>query len=246
MTAFSEDGLSAIATKLGTPLMLGSYTSDMYMPLWGRSSFARAMIELRADVELKDMIVVAMPKLVGGFYICTICVKYEWKPPRCACCKVFGHDQDECSKYRTLDVSKNLKNPSQAPRGVPVGLKNVESNSPSTTPIGEKIDKLEKLIIDGKVSLVDNEGKPLKFFDYSGDHDSEDEVESVDNDMACFLASEKEMDIQKRTKNKAKINKTGHEMEKCEKTKPNRSQKSIKSNSQSQSQLREAKAENIT
>ncbi|GJV07226.1 reverse transcriptase domain-containing protein [Tanacetum coccineum] len=242
----SEDGLSAIATKLGTPLMLGSYTYDMYMPSWGRSSFARAMIELRADVELKDMIVVAMPKLVGGFYICTICVKYEWKPPRCACCKVFGHDQDECPKYRTLDVSKNLKNPSQAPRGVPVGLKNVESNSPSTTPIGVKIDKLEKLIIDGKVSLVDNEGKPLKIFDYSGDHDSEDEVESVDNDMACFLASEKETDIQKRTKNKAKINKTGHGMEKCEKTKPNRSQKSIKSNSQSQSQLREAEAENIT
>nr|GEW10506.1 hypothetical protein [Tanacetum cinerariifolium] len=27
---------------------------------------ARAMIELRADVELKDIIVVAMPKLVGG------------------------------------------------------------------------------------------------------------------------------------------------------------------------------------
>nr|GEW18076.1 hypothetical protein [Tanacetum cinerariifolium] len=29
VTAFSEDGLSAIATKLGTPLMLDSYTSDM-------------------------------------------------------------------------------------------------------------------------------------------------------------------------------------------------------------------------
>ncbi|GJT74812.1 RNA-directed DNA polymerase, eukaryota, reverse transcriptase zinc-binding domain protein [Tanacetum coccineum] len=30
VTAFSEDGLSVIATKLGTPLMLDSYTSDMY------------------------------------------------------------------------------------------------------------------------------------------------------------------------------------------------------------------------
>ncbi|GJW47069.1 hypothetical protein Tco_0078715 [Tanacetum coccineum] len=29
VTAFSEDGLSAIATKLGTPLMLDSYTSDI-------------------------------------------------------------------------------------------------------------------------------------------------------------------------------------------------------------------------
>nr|GEZ60191.1 hypothetical protein [Tanacetum cinerariifolium] len=31
VTAFSEDGLSAIETKLGTPLMLDSYTSDMCM-----------------------------------------------------------------------------------------------------------------------------------------------------------------------------------------------------------------------
>ncbi|GJR71772.1 glucomannan 4-beta-mannosyltransferase 9-like protein [Tanacetum coccineum] len=63
VTAFSEDGLSAIATKLGTPLMLDSYTSDMCMQSWGRSSYARVMIELRADVELKDNIVVAMPKI---------------------------------------------------------------------------------------------------------------------------------------------------------------------------------------
>ncbi|GKA92884.1 hypothetical protein Tco_0814809 [Tanacetum coccineum] len=31
VTAFSEDGLNAISTKLGTPLMLESYTSDMCM-----------------------------------------------------------------------------------------------------------------------------------------------------------------------------------------------------------------------
>ncbi|GKB97025.1 putative reverse transcriptase domain-containing protein [Tanacetum coccineum] len=78
VTAFSEDGLSAIATKLGTPLMLDSYTSDMCIQSWGRSSYARALIEVRADVELKDNIVVAMPKLVGeGFYTCNVRVEYE-------------------------------------------------------------------------------------------------------------------------------------------------------------------------
>ncbi|GKD31422.1 hypothetical protein Tco_1242200, partial [Tanacetum coccineum] len=161
VTVFSEDGLS------------------------GRSSYARAMIELQADVELKDTIVV-----------------------------------DECPKNIGSDVEKNLKNPSQNPRGVSVGPKvgfklvkqvyrpiskkinantsgnkkkdaeprkeaysngslfwNVGSNSISTTPIVEKIDKLEKLIIDGKITLVDDEDKPLKKVDYSGDHDSEVEVE---------------------------------------------------------------------
>ncbi|GJR22984.1 zinc finger, CCHC-type containing protein [Tanacetum coccineum] len=68
--AFSEDGLSAIATKLSTPLMLNSYTSDMCIQSWGRSSYARVIL---ADVELKDNIIVAMPKITreGPLYIKT-------------------------------------------------------------------------------------------------------------------------------------------------------------------------------
>nr|GEV38416.1 hypothetical protein [Tanacetum cinerariifolium] len=40
-------------------------TSDMCMQSWDMSSYARTMIELRADAESKDTIVVAMPKLAG-------------------------------------------------------------------------------------------------------------------------------------------------------------------------------------
>ncbi|GJS34304.1 hypothetical protein Tco_0532686 [Tanacetum coccineum] len=65
-------------------------------------------------------------------------------------------------------------------------LWNVGASSTSTTPIVGKIDKIERLIIDGKVTLVDDEGKPLKKVDSSGDHDSEDEVESVDKEMASL------------------------------------------------------------
>ncbi|GJY85266.1 retrotransposon protein, putative, ty1-copia subclass [Tanacetum coccineum] len=48
---------------------------------------------------------------------------------------------------------------------------NVKTSSTSTTPIVDKIGKIEKLIIDGKVTLVDDDGKPLKKIDYPGDHD---------------------------------------------------------------------------
>ncbi|GKF04557.1 hypothetical protein Tco_0035225, partial [Tanacetum coccineum] len=67
---------------------------------------------------------------------------------------------------------------------------NVETSSTSTTPIVDKIRKLEKLIIEEKVTLVDDDGKPLKRVDYPGDHDSDDEVCSVDNDMARSMATE--------------------------------------------------------
>ncbi|GKD72222.1 hypothetical protein Tco_1330504, partial [Tanacetum coccineum] len=55
----------------------------------------------------------------------------------------------------------------------------------------KKFDKIERLLVDGKVTLMDDEGKPLANVDSSGDHDSEDEVASVDNEITNFLASKK-------------------------------------------------------
>ncbi|GJT90135.1 hypothetical protein Tco_1078980 [Tanacetum coccineum] len=63
------------------------------------SSYARAMVELRADVELKDTLVVIVPKFVGkGYTMSTIRIEYEWTPTRCSTFKVFGHILDECPK----------------------------------------------------------------------------------------------------------------------------------------------------
>ncbi|GKE14263.1 putative reverse transcriptase domain-containing protein [Tanacetum coccineum] len=122
--AFTKDGLSDIATKLDTPLMLDSYTLAMFMDSWGRSSYARAMVELRANVELKDTLLVDVPKFVGETYtISSIRVEYERTPPRCSSCKVFGHVLDECPKKIVSDVLKNSKSPRQDVEGVHVGLK---------------------------------------------------------------------------------------------------------------------------
>ncbi|GJT61265.1 retrotransposon protein, putative, ty1-copia subclass [Tanacetum coccineum] len=88
------------------------------------SSYARAMIELRAEVELKDNIMAPMPKITGeGYYTCNIRVEYEWKPPRCACCEVFGHVLEECPKNIGASATKNLKKTSQALKGIPIGPK---------------------------------------------------------------------------------------------------------------------------
>ncbi|GKC41106.1 hypothetical protein Tco_1058828 [Tanacetum coccineum] len=67
---------------------------------------------------------------------------------------------------------------------------NVDNNSIGNTPIIDKIRKFEELIISEQVILVDEAGNPLKKVEFSGDYDSEDEVASVDNDMARSLASE--------------------------------------------------------
>jgi len=100
IAAFSEDGLSLIATKLGKPIMLDSYTSSMCLDSWGRSSYARALIEIDATVDLKESLDVAIMCLQGGGYTKeTVHVEYEWKPPRCCTCNVFGHQGVQCPKY---------------------------------------------------------------------------------------------------------------------------------------------------
>nr|GEZ71790.1 hypothetical protein [Tanacetum cinerariifolium] len=153
--------------------------------LQNKSSYARVMIELRADVELKDTIVVDMPKLAGLGEAKNL--KMSSQTPRGVLIgpKVRFKPAKQVSKKPTANTSGNKK------KDVKPAKENVETSSSSTTPIVDKIGKLEKLIIDEKVTLVDGEGKPLKMVDYPGDHDSNDEVESVDNDMAPFQASER-------------------------------------------------------
>ncbi|GJW67233.1 cytokinin dehydrogenase 3-like protein [Tanacetum coccineum] len=237
VTAFSEDGLSVIATKLGTSLMLDSYTSDMCMQSWGRSSYARVVIELRADVKLKDNIVVAMLKITReGHYTCNVRVEYEWKPPRCSSCKFFRHIHEECSKntgpeYRpvrkkttasssdnkkkgvepTIEVSNsnpfdvlnsvdndeelgtyggttNLVNNEATSSGS--SFMNVENNKEfaSNTPIGEKIDKIERQICEGELRLLDNDGNLLVPTGVVKS-DSEVEVEVVFDEIANLRIS---------------------------------------------------------
>ncbi|GKC45762.1 hypothetical protein Tco_1063484 [Tanacetum coccineum] len=154
VTAFSENGLSVIATKLDTHLMLDSYTSDICMQSWGRSSYARAIIELRAD--------------------------------------------DKCPKNIGSDVAKNLKNPSHAPRGVPVGPKvrnpkpfdvlNSAENDVDLGTNGGTSNSASKEANSSGFALWNVGSSSISTTPIS-DHDSEDEVEPIDNEMTSFLAS---------------------------------------------------------
>ncbi|GJV21349.1 probable indole-3-pyruvate monooxygenase YUCCA10 [Tanacetum coccineum] len=202
--AFTEDGLSAIATKLGTPLMLDSYTSTLCTDSWSRSSYAKAMVELRANVELKDTLVISIPIFVGeGYTISTIRVEYELTPPKCSSCKVFGHVLDECPKKIVSNVLKNLKSPRQAKGASSSGIKKQAGltrqeastsnrlmrlirlkttmssvrigGSLNTTPLAAKIIDLEIKMLDGKLVL---EGQL---------EDSDDEIEDLDDDTARYM-----------------------------------------------------------
>ncbi|GJS66067.1 hypothetical protein Tco_0680631 [Tanacetum coccineum] len=151
----------------------------------GRSSYARVMIELQAGVELKDTIVVAMPKI------------------NCPKNPGLGAGAGE----------KKKKKSSQAPKGILVGPKMAFKPNQEYRPVPKKnttnssgnkkkaVDSTNKVsdsnpfevlnsvdndveMVMGNAILVDEASNPIKKIEYSSDHDSKDEVASVDNDMA--------------------------------------------------------------
>nr|GEX02656.1 auxilin-like protein [Tanacetum cinerariifolium] len=194
-------GMSLYANVIGKPsgtkvnfltlFTLGGNGIDLVVPIEyiraisERSSYARAMIEIRANVELKDNIVVDMPKITKEWnYTCNIRVEYEWKPPRCTSCKVFGHTHEDCPKNIGVGVTMNLKKTSQAPKGIPVGTKmgfeqNKEYRHVSKKHTGNSSgNKKRGVNFTNKV-------------EYTRDHDSKDEVASDDNSIDHSLASKK-------------------------------------------------------
>ncbi|XP_022014946.1 uncharacterized protein LOC110914467 [Helianthus annuus] len=99
LAAVTEDGLSLLASKIGVPIMLDSYTATMCAESWGRSSYARALIEVQAGVELRKSVTVAIPSMDGsGYSKVEVKIDYDWEPLRCPSYCVFGHDDSLCPK----------------------------------------------------------------------------------------------------------------------------------------------------
>ncbi|GKC93944.1 hypothetical protein Tco_1159386 [Tanacetum coccineum] len=65
VVAYSVDGLSLIGTQIGKPILLDAFTSSMCKDMWGRIGYARALIEVSADKELKNEVTMAIPNLNG-------------------------------------------------------------------------------------------------------------------------------------------------------------------------------------
>ncbi|GJS82077.1 hypothetical protein Tco_0748618 [Tanacetum coccineum] len=166
---FCEDGLSVIATKI-------------------------AMIELRADEELKDTIVVECPKNIG------VGVAKNLKKPSQTSRGVpvgpkvgFKHHKE----YRPV-LKKATANSSGKKKKCVEPTNEVSNSNPFD--VLNMVDNDIELGTNGrtlnsgnneKAILVDEGGNPLKKVEYSGDHDSEDEVASVNNHMARSMASER-------------------------------------------------------
>nr|GEY71111.1 hypothetical protein [Tanacetum cinerariifolium] len=134
----------------------------------GISSNSRAMIDLRADEELKDSIVVAMPKLQVGASRQEVSNSNPFD--------ALNLDENDDEMGSNGGNSKSARNRSL----------NVAHGSYSNTHIIDKIAKLERQMLDGKLIFVDDDGKSLV---PTSNVDSESEVEVLFDETANLMAS---------------------------------------------------------
>nr|GEZ51328.1 zinc knuckle CX2CX4HX4C [Tanacetum cinerariifolium] len=94
------DGVNvSIPRKVIKKEQLGETWAKKHYDEFQRGSFARCIIKVNSEADLVDVVTIGIPSLFGdGFTEEIIRVKYEWRPPRCDICKIFGHVHDYCPK----------------------------------------------------------------------------------------------------------------------------------------------------
>ncbi|GKD29234.1 RNA-directed DNA polymerase, eukaryota, reverse transcriptase zinc-binding domain protein, partial [Tanacetum coccineum] len=102
---WSSKRISVVASRLGTPLIMDQITTNMCNLGNGRPGFARVLVDVEAGKGLPkkiDILYKNKEGVVTGNK--SVNVSYDWAPPMCTCCKVFGHnDKNYGSRPRTVD-----------------------------------------------------------------------------------------------------------------------------------------------
>ncbi|GJR74496.1 zinc knuckle CX2CX4HX4C containing protein [Tanacetum coccineum] len=107
IVAYSKVGLDLISAKVGRLMRLDAHTQFICLNSWGRSDYARALVEVSADKPLVDSVDIDIPREDGkGHITVTVRIKFEWQPPRCGTCKNFDHLESMCPMKCVTGPSK--------------------------------------------------------------------------------------------------------------------------------------------
>ncbi|GAA0159737.1 hypothetical protein LIER_16445 [Lithospermum erythrorhizon] len=96
---WNEEMLSKIGSYIGVPLIADSTSSTME-----RVAYARVYVEVEATIELPDFV-----PLTDDFGIeFHQKVYYDWIPPKCSHCKVFGHEHKDVDDEDVVETTNML------------------------------------------------------------------------------------------------------------------------------------------
>ncbi|GJV05929.1 gag-aspartyl protease domain-containing protein [Tanacetum coccineum] len=232
----SKDGMDAMIENApwlihNVPLILKKWTPDANIMkehvcnilVWEKfhdipitvSSYARAMVELQANVELKDTLLVVVPNFLDEGYTMNEYLKKivsdvlkNLKNLRRAVrgAQQVGLTKQEVRNFNPFDVLNTIENDDEmgtnegnsklVEKGVnPYVVSSIHETSyeafgsPNNTHLATRINDLKRQMLDKKLVLVDDVEKPLKKVYDLVDAESDSEVDVVFNETLGFMTS---------------------------------------------------------
>ncbi|GJU96654.1 zinc knuckle CX2CX4HX4C containing protein [Tanacetum coccineum] len=99
VVAYSKFGLDLITSKLGRLIMMYAHTSNMCLNSWGMNSYARALVEISADKDFVESLVLVTSLNGKEHRLVLIDIDFGWTThTACSLCKFFYHIDVECHK----------------------------------------------------------------------------------------------------------------------------------------------------
>jgi hypothetical protein len=97
LSLWNGGSISQIVSCIGHPIMLDKPTFDRCEKKDGVVGFARVLVLAMAKNGLPDKVKVQFPSRENGQgKVCYFDLGYNWKPPLCSHCNVFGHESKNC------------------------------------------------------------------------------------------------------------------------------------------------------
>ncbi|KAK9049804.1 hypothetical protein SSX86_031227 [Deinandra increscens subsp. villosa] len=97
LSLWNGGNISQIVSGIGRPIMLDKPTYERCKTKEGVVGYARVLVHALAQNGLPDSVTAQFPTTRNGEgKVCSFSLAYNWKPPICTKCCVFGHNVDSC------------------------------------------------------------------------------------------------------------------------------------------------------
>lgn len=98
MELWDEEGFYVVRSAVGNPLFTDTLTEERK-----RMNYAHMCVEIDMNCKYPNNVTI----VVDDRKAYNLSVEYNWRPPKCTICEMFGHTVDRCGR-NTKNKSANI------------------------------------------------------------------------------------------------------------------------------------------
>ncbi|KAM0036002.1 putative transcription factor interactor and regulator CCHC(Zn) family [Helianthus debilis subsp. tardiflorus] len=101
---WTSTGINKLMSGMGEPKLMDRLTLERCANQTGKLGYARVLVDVKAACNLPSEVEVVYPNRIT-----TLKVSYQWKPPICSYCVVFGHNDLQCKNKPKTNIDVAMK-----------------------------------------------------------------------------------------------------------------------------------------